>query len=106
MNTHAQANPSGVHEVANWVTFLNERWPDVPFFHFLHHWENIVFSLTASLVLIGVAALAVRHQSLIPHPIQNVAEFFVETFDNLVTGIIGTKGRTYVPFIGTLFIFI
>ena len=97
---------AGVKEVANWVTFLNEHWHDVPFVQFLHHWENVVFSLFAASLLITVSFLATRKKSLIPHPLQNAAELAVESLDNLVTGIIGPRGRAHTPFIGTLFFFI
>jgi F-type H+-transporting ATPase subunit a len=97
---------AGVKEVANWVTVLNEYFHNVPFVQFLHHWENVVFSLTAALFLIIVSFLATRKIEMIPNVLQNVAELAVESLDNLVTGIIGPKGRAHTPFIGTLFFFI
>lgn len=96
----------GLKELANWITLLNERWHDVPFVHFLHQWENVVFSLIAALFLIVFSFFATRHKSLIPHPLQNLLELAVESLENLVTGIIGPRGRAYVPFIGTLFLYI
>jgi F-type H+-transporting ATPase subunit a len=97
---------AGVKEVSNWVTFLNEHWGNVSFVQFLHHWENVVFSLLAASLLITVSFLATRKKSLIPNPLQNAAELAVESLDNLVTGIIGPRGRAHTPFIGTLFFFI
>lgn len=97
---------AGVKEVANWVTVLHEYFPGIPWVQFLHHWENVVFSLTAAGFLIFVGFLATRRKSLVPHGIQNVVELAVETLDNLVVGITGPKGRQHTPFIGTLFFFI
>lgn len=101
----AQAS-EGLKELANWITLLNERWHDVPFVHFLHRWENVVFSLTASLFLIVLSLIATRKKSLIPGPLQNALELAVESLDNLVVGVIGPRGRAHVPFIGTLFLYI
>ena len=97
---------AGVKEVANWVTALNEYFPAVPWVQFLHHCENVVFSLTAAGFLILVGFLATRKKSLIPSGVQNAVEFAVESLDNLVVGIIGPKGRQHTPFVGTLFFFI
>ncbi len=101
-----QAAHEGLKELANWITLVNEYWHDASFAHFLHRWENVVFSLTAGFFLIGLSFLATRKKSLIPHPLQNTLELAVESLENLVTGIIGPKGRQYVPFIGTLFLYI
>lgn len=95
----------GLKELANWITLLSEHW-HTPFTGFLHHWENVVFSLMAAAFLIGISFLATRKKSLIPTPLQNAVEMAAESLDNLVTGIIGPKGRAYVPFIGTLFLYI
>ena len=101
---HGQAQ-EGLKELANWITLFNEYWHG-SIARFLHHWENVVFSLTAALFLIGLSFVAVRKKLLIPTPLQNLIEFAVESLDNLVTGIIGPRGRAYVPFIGTLFLYI
>src|SRR3989338_8212106 len=97
---------TGVKEVANWITVLDEFFHDVPIVQFLHHWENVVFSLTAAFFLITVSFLATRKTSLIPGPLQNAVEIAVESLDQLVAGILGPKGRAHTPFIGTLFLFI
>lgn len=100
---HAQ---EGLKELANWITLLNDYFHEVPFVHFLHQWENIIFSLTAGFFLIVVSFFATRKKTLIPGPLQNALEYAVESLENLVTGIIGPRGRAYVPFIGTLFLYI
>jgi len=101
-----EAAHEGLKELANWITLVNERWHDVPFVNVLHQWENVVFSLTAAFFLIILSFFATRKKSLIPGPLQNVLELAVESFENLVTGIMGPRGRAYVPFIATLFIYI
>src|SRR3989338_10559386 len=101
-----EAAHEGLKELANWITLVNERWHHVPFLNVLHQLENVVFSLTAAFFLIILSFFATRKKSLIPGPLQNVLELAVESFENLVTGIMGPRGRAYVPFIATLFIYI
>jgi F-type H+-transporting ATPase subunit a len=43
---------------------------------------------------------------MVPGRLQAAVEAFVGVVDNFVCGIIGPKGRRFVPFIGTLFIYI
>src|SRR3989344_9681077 len=91
------ASQEGLKELANWVTLLNESWHGSTA-HFLHQWENVIFSLTAALFLVGISFLATRKKSRVPTPLQNAVELAVESLDNLITGIIGPRGRAYVPF--------
>ncbi len=103
---HGEAAHEGLKELANFITVLNDFFHDVPFVHFLHRWENVVFSLIAGIFLIVISFLATRKKTLIPGPLQNGLELAVESLENLVVGIIGPRGRIYVPFIGTLFLYI
>lgn len=100
------AETEGLKELANFITLLNDFFHDIPFVHFLHRWENVVFSLLAGVSLIGISFFATRKKTMIPGPLQNGLELAVESLENLVTGIIGPRGRAYVPFIGTLFLYI
>lgn len=101
-----QATQEGLKELANWITLLNHYFHDVPFVHFLHQWENVVFSLIAGMTLVTISFFAVRKRTLIPGPLQNAMEYAVESLENLVVGIIGPRGQAYLPFIGTLFLYI
>ncbi len=101
-----QVTQEGLKELANWITLLNHYFHDVPLVHFLHQWENVVFSLIAGMTLVTISFFAVRKKTLIPGPLQNAIEYAVESLENLVVGIIGPRGQTYLPFIGTLFFYI
>ncbi len=106
--THEAAHGTsqeGLKELANWITLVNEH-SHGSVAHFLHHWENVVFSLSAALFLVGISFFATRKKSLVPTPLQNALELAVESLDNLITGILGPRGRAYVPFTGTLFLYI
>lgn len=93
-------------EVANIITILNELWGDTSLVKLLHHFEDIFFAGVIILLLVSAAYISTRKRSLIPGKYQNIMELIVETFDNFVSGILGSHGRSFTPFIGTLFIYI
>jgi F-type H+-transporting ATPase subunit a len=67
----------------------------------------LVYSLFIALLLCLVAFLATRNATLYPGPLQNTVEALVEALNDFVVGILGPKfGPRYVPFLGTLFIYI
>lgn len=121
---HAGAHEEGGHEAPKPLLELPEFLPNIlSFFTFhpeLHHyaviqwlhifaWENIVFSaLTAVLIVVIVllALAASRPETEMPTRPQTLLEMVVEGLDNLVSGIIGPRGRKYTPFIGSLFLYI
>ena len=47
-----------------------------------------------------------RNRKFIPGRLQNAAEIFVSAIDDFTGGVLGSRGRKYTPFIGTLFIYI
>jgi F-type H+-transporting ATPase subunit a len=68
---------------------------------------RIVFFSTLVWLILGILAyMAFRKRRLIPTPIQNAVEWAVEALANMVTGVLGENGRRFIPFIGTLFIYI
>jgi F-type H+-transporting ATPase subunit a len=93
-------------ELPNLVTFLAEKLEGTPFAHFLHIWENVIFSLIIVCMISLVAYLASRRSAMIPNRLQAFVEIVVGSLDDFVRGILGPKGCKYTPFIGTLFIYI
>lgn len=96
----------GIIEPANIFAILSDKFPENNFLKFVHLWENVSYSLVIVLVLGILAFFACRKKSLIPGRFQAVAELIVAGLDDFVCGIIGSRGRKYTPFIGTLFIYI
>lgn len=96
----------GAPELPNFITLLYDKYGKVAFVKFLHHWENIIFSLLIVLIISVVAYLASRRSTLIPGRLQNLVEMAVEGLDNFICGILGPKGRRFTPFLGTLFVYI
>lgn len=91
------------HELPNLLTIVIEALGGN---HFLETWENVIFSLLVVVILIVIARLASRNPRMIPGGLQNVVEMVVETLENFIVGILGPRGRRYVPFLGTLFLYI
>lgn len=93
-------------ELANFITLLSHKFKDNLLLQFLYSWENVVFSLIIIAIISLVAFFSMRQNKLIPSGLQNVAEAFAAMCDDFVCGILGPGGRRFVPFIGTLFIYI
>jgi len=97
----------GPQKFANVITVLSRAFPDAGWAQFLHHYEVVVFSLLVALVICLVAALASRKPKMIPGPLQNVVELLVESLHDFIVGILGPRhGPRFVPFLGTLFVYI
>lgn len=104
---HEAAEAASIPEIPNLVTLLNSFAGDNPVVRFLHTFENEFFAFVVIFFLAWVVRRAYARYALIPTPLQNVVEMFVETMEGLVVGILGEKeGRRYLPFVGTLFVYI
>jgi F-type H+-transporting ATPase subunit a len=69
--------------------------------------DAIGFSIIAAILLVVCASLATKTYSKIPRGIQNVFEWIVGLLRGLVHGFIpGKQGDQYVPYLGSLFLFI
>jgi len=102
----AGTGSEGPPELPNIITIIYDKFGSVPFAQFLHHWENVVFSLLIAVFLGVLSHLASRKSQVVPGGLQNFLEMVVEGLSNFVCGILGEEGKSYVPFLGTLFIYI
>ena len=96
-------------ELPNFVTVLRSLYPadaQPGWVKFLHTWENVVFSLIAALLLILVFGLGARPRRMVPTGLQNLAEALLGGLHDFFLGILGPEGKKYVPFVGTLFLYI
>lgn len=105
-NAGKEAAHEGAPELPNFITLLYSRYGEIAFVHFLHVWENVVFSLLIILFLGLLAYFSSRRRALHPGKLQNFTEIAVEGLDNFICGILGPRGRKFTPFLGTLFIYI
>ena len=102
----AVEHAGGIPELPNVITVLSQRWHGHPLVAWLHHWETLVFAALVGLVACLIAWRYARRPSLTPRGGQNVLEMLVEHVDQFVKSIVGSSGRRYTPFIGTLFLYI
>jgi F-type H+-transporting ATPase subunit a len=93
-------------ELPDFIGLLSEAFKNSRWAPFLLFWKNIIFSLIIAGIILVLAYLASRKNKMIPGKLQNAAEALVEIADEFVCGILGPKGKRYMPFIGTLFIYI
>ncbi len=96
----------GAPELPNFITVLHEVFKTTSFGEFIHTWENVIFSLIAVGLLILVAKIASRNPQMVPTRLQNAVEMVVESLEKFIVGILGPRGREFVPFLGTLFVYI
>ena len=68
--------------------------------------DAIGFSLLAALILITCSWLATRRYEKVPRGLQNLMEWIVGLLRNFIHGIIGESGDKYLPYLGTVFLFI
>jgi len=72
----------------------------------IHQFENVIFSwIIMAIIAIFFIAIA-KNLDRIPGRAQNFAEMIFSALDNFVKDVLGSSGRTYVPLVGTLFIYI
>jgi F-type H+-transporting ATPase subunit a len=95
-----------VPELPNFISLLHDKFYYMPWAKALHHWENLIFSLLIAFVISLVAYLGVRKKALIPSGMQNFLEMMLEQFEIIIFEVLGSEGKRFIPFLGTLFIYI
>jgi F-type H+-transporting ATPase subunit a len=100
------ASSEGVPELPNWITVLNHFFHENVVVHFLHNWEGMVFAYLIAGFIILVVYFAMRNPTMVPGRLQSVVEMTFDGLTNFLTGVIGPQGKAYVPFLGTLFLYI
>src|ERR1700733_1369757 len=97
---------SEVLESPNIIYLLYKCYQDKNWAIFLHHWEDIIFSVFVAAVLALFFYLGSRKRAAIPSGLQNALEWIVEILQKLFSEILGPHGDKYLPFLGTLFLYI
>jgi F-type H+-transporting ATPase subunit a len=93
-------------EFPNIIEILLHHYSESSLLQFLFEFRIVVFSLLVGAVLSVLVIAGYRKRSLIPGPLQNFIEWVVEGLSNMIISILGEQGRKYVPFLGTLFVYI
>lgn len=95
------------HELPNFITVLKAAFPHTDWTHFLHQWENVIFSSIAAIIIVSTALIAAGKKGLVPKGLQNFWEVLADGIAGFVTGILGPKhAKEHIPFLGTLFVYI
>lgn len=106
MGKEIYAANGGLPDLPSFISLLHSQFPDAPWISFFYHTQSIFFALLISLSLILLFHLGARHRALLPSKLQNFLEWIVESFREFVCGVLGEEGERFVPFLGTLFIYI
>jgi F-type H+-transporting ATPase subunit a len=98
-------HPQGA-EVLNWVELLARSTEPSPFSQFLIRWNTAIFT-GLIVLLIGFFSISVsRKIKMIPARRQAFFEILISWLDDLVGNVMGSRGREYTPFVGSIFIYI
>ena len=96
-----------IPEAPNAITVLLANLPHGAVHDFLHAWENVIFAWVIGIALASGLAWLSRRPALIPHHRrQNFAEWIVEWFESAFVADLGPQTRHFLPFLGTLFLYI
>ncbi|MFQ5606776.1 MAG: F0F1 ATP synthase subunit A [Candidatus Zixiibacteriota bacterium] len=108
--THAEEHEAGGHEeegheLPNFLGLIfghkaNPKVTDI------QYWENVIFALLAGLILVFFARRIYVRRTLIPGKLQNAVEMLVQYFYDFFYAILGKNTKKYMPFLGTLFVYI
>jgi F-type H+-transporting ATPase subunit a len=93
-------------ELPNAISILHRLLPRQSWVSFLYKWQNPFYSTLVVILLCVVSITVYRRRQLIPGRLQNLVELLVESFSNFILGILGPRGKEFVPFLGTLFFYI
>lgn len=94
------------HKLHGGTTEANLSHISHPVAYFLIFWEDVIYSAVLIALLSFLFYRATRKMELIPGKLQNFVEAIVEGLDGFVKGVIGPEGRKFVPFLGTLGLYV
>lgn len=102
----AEAGHDAPHELPSLIGLITHFMADGPAKAFLLQWEGMIYAYVIAGIIILFANLAARNPTMIPGKLQNIVEMVVEALSNFIIGVLGPEGKRFVPFLGTLFIYI
>ncbi len=72
----------------------------------LHHWVPVIMSSIVACILVATTYFATRDLKKFPTGLQAFLEIIIEGMQNFFGKIIGPKGFSFLPLIGSLFLYI
>jgi F-type H+-transporting ATPase subunit a len=104
---HGGGHAEGGHpELPNLFSIIKSIFPHQSWAEWLEHYHVVIYSFIVITILSIVAYYASRNRKMIPTGLQNGAEALVEGLSNFLIGIIGHQGKQFIPFLGTIFVYI
>jgi F-type H+-transporting ATPase subunit a len=101
-----QAESGNTPELPNIIEIISALLHGSGLAVFLRTYQNLCFSAIAIIFLGILFAKASNRAKLIPGKLQNFLEIPIEWLYDLVTGILGKRGEKYLPFVGTIFLYV
>lgn len=95
-----------IPEVPNIFVLLSHYFYESDFFTFLEHWSSVIFAIFAAIIIALFFHFGIKNRAMIPTGVQNFIESITGAIRAGVLDILGPKGEPFVPFIGTLFVYI
>jgi F-type H+-transporting ATPase subunit a len=109
-SAHADAGhgaAAGPQKFANVITIIYRAFPNAGWAHWLHEWEVVLWALFIGALVSFFASRAAAKGAMVPGRFQIAVELLFKYLYDFIVGILGEKhGPRYVPFLGTLFIYI
>ena len=108
MAVHNAEDPlsGAVPEVPTFITLISDMFENSNLAKFLIQWESLIFSIMTATIVAIIFHIGARKREMIPTGLQNFLELIVDSINRLIIGVLGHEGRKYVPFLGTLFLYI
>ncbi len=97
---------SGHPEVLNWIHLVAEATAPSGFSDFLFRWEHVIFSAIVICLISFVSISVSKNLKRVPGRAQALSEILISGLDGIVQSVMGSRGRAYTPFVGSLFIYI
>jgi F-type H+-transporting ATPase subunit a len=86
--------------------FLNEILGALGFGHLAEKYEHVVHSWFVIIIILLAAILLSRKMKILPEKGQNILELIVGGLEDFMVEITGPEGRTFFPYIATVFLYI
>lgn len=102
----ASSLESEVPEIPSIFTLIANHFSSSSLALFLSEWEAVVFSVMIAIAISLLFFLTAKRPAMIPTPLQNFLELIIDYLRKFILDILGPQGEKYVPFLGTLFIYI
>jgi F-type H+-transporting ATPase subunit a len=104
---HGEAHEAHGHpEIINWVQLIAKASAPSALSDALIKWEKVIFASMVILIIAFFSVSVSRNIKMVPGRLQSFFEMLIGGLDDIVRGVIGSRGRTYTPFVGSIFIYI